>query len=108
MRWPGTYGLRGKGPFAYQESIHLPMYVMHPDVRGGQHLNALTSHIDLVPSLLSMAGVAPTTAASMRDGPCPGKGLQRRTLRPGKGGPARVRDSVLFTLRGWPPTTVPR
>src|SRR5262245_43049324 len=34
-------GLRGKGPFAYEECIHLPFYVTHPDVRGGQECRAL-------------------------------------------------------------------
>jgi len=27
----GNHGLRGKGPFAYEENIHLPFYVVHPD-----------------------------------------------------------------------------
>ena len=96
----GAHGLRGKGPFAYQESIHLPMYVMHPDVRGGQHLNALTSHIDLVPSLLSMAGVAPTTAAEYAGRALPGKDFSGALSDPGKADLHAVRDSVLFTYSG--------
>ncbi|WP_454175421.1 sulfatase-like hydrolase/transferase [Gordonia sputi] len=43
----GAHGLRGKGPFAYEECIHLPMHVRHPDVTGGQSMNAMTGHIDL-------------------------------------------------------------
>jgi arylsulfatase len=30
----GAHGLRSKGPFAYEESIHLPFYMVHPDVQG--------------------------------------------------------------------------
>jgi arylsulfatase len=33
----GAHGLRGKGAFAYEESLHLPFHVIHPDVRGGQN-----------------------------------------------------------------------
>jgi len=96
----GAHGLRGKGPFAYQESIHLPMHVMHPDVRGGQQLNALTSHVDLVPSLLAMAGVAPTAAAEYAGRALPGKDFSGALSDPGKAGIHAVRDSVLFTYSG--------
>jgi hypothetical protein len=36
----GAHGLHGKGPFAYEETIHLPFYVVHPDVMGGQETSA--------------------------------------------------------------------
>jgi arylsulfatase A-like enzyme len=96
----GAHGLRGKGPFAYRESIHLPMYVMHPDVRGGQALNALTSHIDLVPSMLSMAGVTPTATAEYAGRTLPGKDFSGALSDPGKADVHAVRDSVLFTYSG--------
>ena len=44
----GSHGLRGKGPFAYEESIHLPFNIIRPDVKGGQGCRSLTGHIDLV------------------------------------------------------------
>jgi arylsulfatase len=47
--------LRGKDTFAYEESLHLPFYVVHPDVKGGEDCHALTSHIDVAPTLLAMA-----------------------------------------------------
>src|SRR5262249_34576804 len=56
----GAPGLRGKGPFAYEESIHIPFLVVHPDARGGQTCRALSSHIDVAPTLLSLAGVSAT------------------------------------------------
>ena len=62
----GAHGLRGKGPFAYEEAIHLPLHVVHPDVRGGQDCQSLTGHIDLVPSLLAMAGVEPGKSGGTR------------------------------------------
>ncbi len=39
----GAHGLRGKGPFAYEESIHLPFHVVHPDVRGGTNRSSSIS-----------------------------------------------------------------
>lgn len=96
----GAHGLRGKGPFAYQEAIHLPMHVVHPDVRGGQDLNALTSHIDLVPSLLTMAGVAAGTVDELAGRRLPGKDFSSALSDPGKADLHSVRESVLFTYSG--------
>ncbi|GAY16763.1 sulfatase-like hydrolase/transferase [Mycobacterium sp. shizuoka-1] len=96
----GAHGLRGKGPFAYQEAVHLPMHVMHPDVKGGQDLNALTSHIDLVPSLLAMAGVNPAAADELAGRALPGKDFSAALADPGKADLNAVRDSVLFTYSG--------
>ncbi len=53
----GAHGLRQKGPHAYKENIRLPLVVCHPDVRGGSSSSALSSCIDLVPTLLGFAGV---------------------------------------------------
>jgi arylsulfatase len=96
----GGHGLRGKGPFAYQESIHLPFYVVHPDVKGGQETRALTGHIDVVPTLLSMAGVASTRAAEIAKRKLPGKDFSSILNNPGAAGLQAVRDAVLFTYSG--------
>ncbi|MDH5584571.1 MAG: sulfatase-like hydrolase/transferase, partial [Gammaproteobacteria bacterium] len=68
----GAHGLRGKGPFAYKETFHVPMYVVHPDVRGGQTCGALTSHIDIAPTLLAMAGANQTQVAEFAGRELPG------------------------------------
>lgn len=96
----GAHGLRGKGPFAYEESIHLPMYVVHPDVKGGQDLNALTSHIDLVPGLLGMAGISPSAMAEYAGRSLPGKDFSVAVSDPSKAQMHSVRDTVLFTYSG--------
>jgi arylsulfatase A-like enzyme len=55
----GAHGLRGKGASAYEEAIHVPLYVS--DRRGvatastGVPRNQLTSSVDVVPLLLSLA-----------------------------------------------------
>jgi arylsulfatase A-like enzyme len=96
----GAHGLHGKGPFAYQETIHLPFHVVHPDVKGGQDTRALTGHIDVVPTLLSMAGVAPTRAAEIAKRPLPGKDISPVLTNPGAAALTAVRDAVLFTYSG--------
>ena len=96
----GGHGLHGKGPFAYEENIHLPFYVVHPDVRGGQESRALTGHIDVVPTLLSLAGVRSTRAAEFAKRKLPGKDFSSILTNPGAAGLHAVRDGVLFTYSG--------
>ena len=96
----GAHGLHGKGPFAYQETMHLPMYVVHPDVKGGQETHALTSHIDIAPTLLSMAGVSPDQAAQYAKGRLPGKDFTPLLKDPGKADVNALREGVLFTYSG--------
>jgi arylsulfatase A-like enzyme len=96
----GAHGLRGKGPFAYAETFHVPMYVVHPDVRGGQTCDALTSHIDIVPSLLAFAGVDRATLAEFAGRELPGKDFTTLLNAPGGAAVDSVRDAVLFTYSG--------
>jgi arylsulfatase A-like enzyme len=96
----GAHGLRGKGPFAYEEGIHLPFHIVHPDVKGNQQLRAVTSHIDVVPTLLSMAGVD-----AARRGEIAGRQLPGHDIAPALGSPRAadlhaVRDGALFTYSG--------
>ena len=71
----GAHSLRGKGSFAYQEALHLPFHVVHPDVQGGQQCRAVTSHIDVVPTVLSLAGANATKRAEVAGRTLPGKDL---------------------------------
>ncbi|MBL8675739.1 MAG: sulfatase-like hydrolase/transferase [Rhodospirillales bacterium] len=96
----GAHGLRGKGPFAYEEELHLPMHIVHPDVAGGQTCASLTSHIDLVPTILSMAGLKPERAAEVAGRKLPGKDLAPLLSRPGAQGKHAAREAALFTYSG--------
>jgi arylsulfatase len=96
----GGHGLRGKGPFAYQETNHLPLVVVHPDVRGGQQCKVLSSHIDFVPTLLSMAGVTPDRAAALAKRPLPGRDLSPLFNNPGSQAVNAARPARLFTYSG--------
>jgi hypothetical protein len=96
----GAHGLRNKGPFAYEENIHVPLYVVHPDVRGGHFCRALTSHIDVAPTLLAMAGVSAGRIGDFAGRELPGKGLSPLLARSGGAGVHAIRSSILFTYSG--------
>lgn len=55
----GAHGLRQKGPFVYQENVRVPFVVLHPELRagGGAQTAALGGAVDLIPTLLELAGV---------------------------------------------------
>ena len=93
----GAHGLRGKGPFAYEENLHLPLYLVHPDVKGGQDCRALSGHIDLVPSLLAMAGVDVAKRGEFAGRDLPGKDLTAVLTNPGGAELHATRDGVLYT-----------
>lgn len=96
----GAHGLRGKGPFAYAESTHVPFYIVHPDVQGGSSCQALTSHIDIVPSLLSLAGVSKDKVTEFAGRSLPGRDLTGTLQRPQGAGLHDVRQQALFTYSG--------
>jgi arylsulfatase len=93
----GAHGLRGKGPFAYEESIHIPFIVVHPDVNGGQTCNALSSHIDVTPTLLSLAGVSATRRSEFAGRDLPGKDLGPVLSNAKSAGVHAAHEAVLFT-----------
>lgn len=51
----GEHGLKGKGGFMYENNIHVPLIVYHPEVRGGRHCRHITSHLDLAPTFIDIA-----------------------------------------------------
>jgi arylsulfatase len=96
----GAHGLRGKGPFAYQETNHLPLYVVHPDVKGGQQCKSLTGHIDFAPTMLTMAGVKADQAAAIAGRALPGKDFSPVLSNPGSQAIDAARPATLFTYSG--------
>ncbi|MBB4370757.1 arylsulfatase [Bradyrhizobium sp. cir1] len=96
----GAHGLHGKGPFAYEETIHLPFYMVHPDVRGGQECHALTGHIDVVPTLLSVAGIPASKSGEIAGRTLPGKDMTSLLTNPGAADVHALREAILFTYSG--------
>lgn len=74
-------GMRNKGPGAYDEHIHVPLIVAHPEGPNGLTCAALTSHIDLFPTLHGLAGGNPEQLAELA-GDLPGKDFSNLALTP--------------------------
>ena len=96
----GAHGLRGKGPFAYEEAIHVPLIVSHPDVKGSHDCASLTGHIDVVPTILAICGVDSRRSGELAGRELPGKDFSPVLSRPAAAKVHDVRDAVLFTYSG--------
>ena len=49
------HGMISKGPMMYQQSVHIPFIVRMPKDQGGRTTQALTSHLDIIPTMLDLA-----------------------------------------------------
>ncbi|MEU1985990.1 sulfatase-like hydrolase/transferase [Nocardia sp. NPDC019395] len=83
----GAHGLRQKGAMIYRENLRVPLVIADPRTTAshGTGTDALTSHIDLIPTLAALAGA---TAPAL-----PGRDLTPLLTEP----TAAVRDAVLVT-----------
>ncbi len=54
-------GLRGKGPFAFEPMSHIPLIIVDPERSdsAGQTCPAVTSSIDLLPTIIGLSGADP-------------------------------------------------
>nr|VFK66236.1 MAG: arylsulfatase [Candidatus Kentron sp. UNK]VFK71847.1 MAG: arylsulfatase [Candidatus Kentron sp. UNK] len=86
-------GMKGKGPVIYEEAIHVPMVMVHPDYRGGRRCPALTGHIDLVPTILGNTDMAPGLRAQIEA--LPGHDMTPLLANPETG---KLRDALLFAF----------
>jgi len=93
----GAHGMHGKGSNAYREQNHVPMHIIHPDVAGGRSCSALTSHIDIVPTLVSMAGGDESKKAELLD-PLKGRDFSRLLNEPQGAGVNEARDVTLYNF----------
>jgi arylsulfatase A-like enzyme len=91
----GAHQLHAKGAVAYREQNNVPLVIRHPARRGGQRCQALTSHVDLAPTLVSLTGVdAERRRAIVRD--LPGKDLSGLLVNPAAASVNALREGVLF------------
>jgi len=96
----GAHGMRGKGGNGYEESIHVPLMVVTPDGPAGVTCDAVTSHVDLAPTLLNIGGAANRSVEAVA-GSLPGKDLTPLVRQPtGEAAHAGVRDAALFAYSG--------
>jgi len=91
----GAHGMRGKGATAYREQNNVPMIISHPAFRGGKTCKAVTSHVDLVPTMLGMAGGSDSKKAQITK-KLPGKDFSPLLKAPEKAGTDAVRPGSLY------------
>ena len=91
----GAHQLHAKGAVAYREQNQVPLIVAHPAYPGGKQCQAVTSHVDLAPTLVAFAGAAPEKKAAIVKG-LPGKDLSGLLAVPEKAGFDAARDGALF------------
>lgn len=90
----GAHGLRGKGGNAYEESIHVPLVIRTPDSWRGARCSAVTSHVDLLPTLAGLAGLPSSTTSQVTAG-LPGRDASPLVNDVGSGIDS-VRDGAIF------------
>jgi arylsulfatase len=91
----GAHQLHAKGAVAYREQNNVPLVISHPAHAGGGRCVAVTSHLDIAPTLVALTGVAADRRASIVKG-LPGKDLSGLLANPGQAGTNAIHEGVLF------------
>jgi arylsulfatase len=87
----GSHSLKGKGGFLYDNNMHVPLIIVHPDYEGGRRISAVTSHVDLAPTMVDLTNASAEKKAEITEG------LPGHSLMPLMDGSAdSVRDASLF------------
>lgn len=92
-------GLRGKGPFPFEQQSHVPMVIVHPDHPGGRQCDAVTSHIDLVPTLVGLTGLPKPKRRAATSG-LPGRDFSPLLDQPEQAAHDALRPGALFNYVG--------
>jgi arylsulfatase len=91
----GAHRLHSKGATTYREQNNVPLIVVHPAHAGGKRCKAVTTHVDIAPTLVSLTNASPEKKAAITDG-LPGKDFSPLLAAPEKASYAAVRDGSLF------------
>ena len=91
----GAHQLHAKGAVAYREQNNVPLVIVHPAHAGGRQCQAVTSHLDVAPTLVALAQAAPEKKAALAK-KLPGKDFSGLLAQPQRAAPDAVRDGMLF------------
>ena len=91
----GAHRLHGKGATSYREQNQVPLIVAHPAYPRGKRCKAVTTHLDIAPTLVNLSGAdADRKAALTKD--LPGKDFSGLLSAPERAGPDAVREGALY------------
>jgi len=91
----GSHQMRGKGTNAYREQNHLPLMIVHPGLPGGKECRAITSQLDLTPTILTLTGKDAASVTRASEG-LRGKDFSALLRDPEAAAPNTVRPASLF------------
>jgi len=91
----GAHMMHAKGAVAYREQYNVPLIVKHPAFAGGKQCRAVTSHLDLAPTLVSLTGVETIQRNNIVKG-LAGKDFSSLLAAPEAAKVNAVRDGTLF------------
>jgi len=91
----GAHRLHAKGATSYREQNNVPLIVVHPAHGGGKRCKAVTSHLDIAPTLVSLTNADTDKKAAITKN-LPGKDFSTLLSAPEKASHASVRDGTLF------------
>ena len=86
----GAHGMNGKGANAYRENNNVPLIISHPAYAGNKRCKAVTSHVDIATTLMSIAG---GSAEGL-----PGKDITRLLDNPEAAAFDALRDGALYNF----------
>jgi len=91
----GAHQLHAKGAVSYREQNNVPFIVVHPAYAGGKQCKAVTSHVDIAPTLLAFSGAVPEKRGAVQKG-LPGKDMSPLLVAPERADVTAIRDGALF------------
>ena len=91
----GAHQMTGKGATSYREQNNVPLIVSHPAYPGGKRCMAVTTHLDLVPTLVSLTNASAEKKAEITQA-LPGKDFSPVLAAPEQAGLDAVRDGQLY------------
>jgi arylsulfatase len=91
----GAHRLHSKGATAYREQNNVPLIVVHPAYAGGKRCRAVTSHLDIAPTLVSLTNASAEKKATITRH-LGGKDLSSLLAAPERASVTEVRDGALY------------
>lgn len=91
----GAHQLHAKGAVSYREQNNVPLIIAHPAYQGGRQCRAVTSHLDIAPTLIAMTGIGADKRVAIVKG-LAGKDFSGLLDAPDQAGLEVVRNGALF------------